>query len=123
MFLFTGNKVGEAMGCASIAFAYQGIEDQANAISYMKQAHQAFESCLGAAHPHTAGAQQALNGMQQIKEIERGPCRCDLVVFQTEHTGYGCDGCDMSVPQGTTLHGCRECDFDLCSPCAENRQL
>jgi hypothetical protein len=51
------------MTCGNISFAYQGI-DQANAIRYMKQAHQAFESCLGAAHPHTVRAQQALNGMQ-----------------------------------------------------------
>jgi hypothetical protein len=63
-FLFTGDKVGEAMGCGNISFAYQALKDQANAISYLKQAHQAFESCLGAAHPHTVRAQQALSRMQ-----------------------------------------------------------
>jgi hypothetical protein len=40
-----------------------------------------------------------------------------LLQFQAEHDNYTCDGCHQHTPFGTTLRGCRTCDFDLCSYC------
>eukprot|EP00935_MAST-01C_sp_MAST-1C-sp1_P001400 g1400.t1 len=40
-----------------------------------------------------------------------------LVEFEADHRGFFCDGCGQSMSAGSTLHGCRRCDFDLCSTC------
>jgi hypothetical protein len=115
------NISGGGIVCYNIARAYEEQQDQASALGYIKRAHEALQSCYGAGdHPHsTIAAQRQVEALHRLEN----PCRCELAVFRTEHVGYGCDGCGMRAPQGTTLHGCRECDFDLCSPCAENRQL
>jgi hypothetical protein len=41
-----------------------------------------------------------------------------LVLYATPTKGYGCDGCGSKFPQGTSLHGCRACNYDLCGSCA-----
>jgi Ca2+-binding EF-hand superfamily protein len=43
----------------------------------------------------------------------------DLVQFVAQHGGYGCDGpCSSgSFASGSTLFGCRDCNFDLCPAC------
>jgi hypothetical protein len=40
-----------------------------------------------------------------------------LVQFQTTHGKFYCDDCKAKVKQGTTLFGCRQCDYDLCEVC------
>jgi hypothetical protein len=40
-----------------------------------------------------------------------------LIAFQTSHDGFGCDECGKRVTSGTTLNGCRSCDFDMCGDC------
>jgi len=40
-----------------------------------------------------------------------------LIAFQTSHDGFGCDECEKRVTSGTTLYGCRSCDFDMCGDC------
>jgi hypothetical protein len=41
-----------------------------------------------------------------------------LQQFQAEHGGYNCDLCGRGgISVGSTLHGCRTCDFDVCSAC------
>jgi hypothetical protein len=40
-----------------------------------------------------------------------------LQQFQTRHDRYRCDECDHCASLGSTLHGCRTCDFDLCPDC------
>jgi hypothetical protein len=55
------------------------------------------------------------------------PSRHSLKEFQTPSAGYGCDagvdGCldqgsdSEGFPVGTTLYGCRICNFDICSQC------
>jgi hypothetical protein len=55
-------------------------------------------------------------------ELKRTPCHCEndhmLIGFQTSHDRYVCDECDKEgIPEGATIRGCRECDFDLCSEC------
>eukprot|EP01062_Namystynia_karyoxenos_P068615 TRINITY_DN6344_c0_g1_i1.p1 TRINITY_DN6344_c0_g1~~TRINITY_DN6344_c0_g1_i1.p1 ORF type:complete len:281 (+),score=68.29 TRINITY_DN6344_c0_g1_i1:96-938(+) len=32
--------------------------------------------------------------------------------------GLFCDGCLRDVPPGSSMHGCRKCDWDLCARCA-----
>mmetsp|Transcript_24302 Transcript_24302/g.36454 ORF Transcript_24302/g.36454 Transcript_24302/m.36454 type:complete len:195 (+) Transcript_24302:64-648(+) len=37
---------------------------------------------------------------------------------KTPHAGYYCDSCRKeNLPKGTTLYGCRKCDFDICRSC------
>ena len=45
------------------------------------------------------------------------PTTLHLKAFQTSHDSFECDGCKERVVAGTTLHGCRLCDYDLCSSC------
>jgi tetratricopeptide (TPR) repeat protein len=144
----TGHISRAGVAHYNISNASEEKGDTKCAIYHMQGAHACYLSSFGAEHSDTVDAHEQLDRLGGVEEeqsstrsrsrwwrrrrrvdrlggvekIERGPCRCDLVVFQTEDIGYGCDGCGMSAPQGTTLHGCRECDFDLCSPCAENRQ-
>ena len=40
-----------------------------------------------------------------------------LKEYRTFYGGYTCSMCDRVCPRGTTLRGCRECDWDLCLPC------
>ena len=40
-----------------------------------------------------------------------------LEVMQTDEDGYFCNECDQPFPAGTTLHGCSECDWDICQAC------
>jgi hypothetical protein len=39
--------------------------------------------------------------------------------FSAEHSHYFCDACRERVPEGSTLCGCRKCDFDLCASCEQ----
>eukprot|EP01084_Bolivina_argentea_P235775 396621_1 len=46
------------------------------------------------------------------------PGKHGLIEFITLEIGYRCDGCKQSMlPQGTTMYGCRTCDYDLCVTC------
>ena len=48
-----------------------------------------------------------------------GVCRSGhpLVSYDTPANGYGCDRCARKFPKGASLHGCRACNFDLCTEC------
>ena len=50
--------------CYNIASAYDQQEDQASALEYVKRAHEAFQSCYGADHPHTIAAQRHVEALQ-----------------------------------------------------------
>lgn len=54
---------------------------------------------------------------RETEELLCLPGRHPLTRFTTESAGYGCDSCGGRLPKGSTLHGCRECDFDLCDNC------
>jgi hypothetical protein len=123
--LNAGDVAGEGSAHYNISNAFEDSGDIKGAIEHMQQAHACYVRCFGAEHSEAVDAQERVEQLEEEEEEEGEgvfSCRCELVVFRTEHADYGCGGCGMSVPQGTTLHGCRECDFDLCSPCAENRQ-
>ena len=51
------------------------------------------------------------------------PKGCGLTEFQTPHPRYSCDGCykrtgvKKQLPTGTTMYGCRPCNYDLCEDC------
>ena len=46
------------------------------------------------------------------------PGKHTLVPEPTPSDRYFCNACKKRVPAGTTMHGCRICDFDLCDKCA-----
>jgi len=52
-------------------------------------------------------------------------CSCPaghaLLASWTDLEGYSCSACAQAFPQGTLLHGCRRCDFDLCAACLRRR--
>jgi hypothetical protein len=37
--------------------------------------------------------------------------------FSTPNTTFACDACDSHIPFAVLMHGCRECNFDLCLRC------
>ena len=51
-----------------------------------------------------------------------GPKDHSLTRFMSEFGGFGCDNCKASQPKGSTLFGCRTCDFDLCLECHEKER-
>ena len=40
-----------------------------------------------------------------------------LTAFEVSNLGFGCDGCCKQLPIGSTMHGCRSCDYDVCGDC------
>merc|ERR1712217_583357 len=48
-------------------------------------------------------------------------CRCpnghSLERFVAPHDSFVCDACDKTQAKGGILWGCRQCNFDLCTPC------
>ena len=40
-----------------------------------------------------------------------------LVSFSTPTSSFTCDKCGSSQSSGTTMHGCRQCNYDLCLAC------
>lgn len=37
--------------------------------------------------------------------------------FTTSDSNFKCDGCGLRSGPGATMHGCRECNFDMCASC------
>jgi hypothetical protein len=73
------------------------------------------------------GQQLARREAEKMRSEAGGLCVCPkghcLQQFQTTHARYTCDGGDgcpdkgSQYPVGTTLNGCRICNFDFCSQC------
>lgn len=61
------------------------------------------------------------NGLGLPKEM-CCPVGHALTEFQSTRAGvqYECDRCNRTVPRGSTLYGCRQCDYDVCSDCMAN---
>jgi hypothetical protein len=49
--------------------------------------------------------------------FDRMNCTHPLVAFYTSPGGFSCDDCSADVLIGVTMHGCRECNYDLCGSC------
>jgi hypothetical protein len=65
--------------------------------------------------------QQPMQRQRKSKSCPRGHI---LQQFQTRHAGYNCDLCGsptspciVKIAVGSTMHGCRTCDFDVCLAC------
>jgi len=58
-------------------------------------------------------------GVQQEKMGSVCPKGHPLQPFLTPNPSYSCDapGCGRKFPQGSSLHGCRDCNFDYCTLC------
>jgi hypothetical protein len=44
-------------------------------------------------------------------------CKHLLKTFETSHGGYICDICNAVQAPRSVMHGCRECNFDVCQKC------
>lgn len=45
------------------------------------------------------------------------PKKHTAVLHITRHSSFRCDVCGAGVDRGRPMHGCRECDWDLCEDC------
>lgn len=45
------------------------------------------------------------------------PGKHGLIVFTTERS-FGCNLCKKRFTKGIVMHGCRSCDYDVCTTCA-----
>ena len=45
------------------------------------------------------------------------PKKHTAVLHITRHSSFRCDVCGRGVDRGRPMHGCRECDWDLCEDC------
>jgi len=45
------------------------------------------------------------------------PKKHTAVLHITRHSSFRCDVCGSGVDRGRPMHGCRECDWDLCENC------
>lgn len=50
------------------------------------------------------------------KKCKKGHC---LTAFQTPKFKFYCEECQKLFPMGTTLYGCRQCDYELCEACVK----
>ena len=40
-----------------------------------------------------------------------------VTAFNCPREGFGCDICSVVKPRGARMHGCRECNYDVCVAC------
>merc|ERR1711937_638955 len=63
----------------------------------------------------------------QTADLDKEACHCmkghALKKWTTRICGFPCDGCRNGVMAGTTLWGCRRCNYDLCESCISNQNL
>ena len=64
------------------------------------------------------GKKRARPGEQQTPRCGKG----HALESATTTKEMGCDGCSQVFEVGSTLHGCTECDYDLCGECVEKRR-
>lgn len=55
--------------------------------------------------------------VRRPKLIVKCPSNHPANRFITTHSGYTCDVCRKGQPHGTTMYGCRMCNWDACVPC------
>jgi len=61
------------------------------------------------------------------KETSEAPvpvkCKHSLKTFETPHGNFSCDLCSQKQAARTVMHGCRECNFDVCEGCQAIHRL
>jgi tetratricopeptide (TPR) repeat protein len=89
-----------------------------DAAPHLKRALMASE---GQGAPDTEDAKRAERCAVLIElasaHFDRMNCTHPLVAFDTSHGGFSCDDCSADLLIGVTMHGCRECNYDLCGSC------
>ena len=79
-------------------------------------------SCLGCGYDLCSActASSAERRLSQTRAALEGNCpgKHGLNKVAATTQGYNCDGCQRAIKIGEDVHGCRTCDFDLCSACA-----
>lgn len=56
----------------------------------------------------------------RIFESTNCPEKHGLKSFKTLTDSFECNECGNKLEKGTTMNGCRKCDFDLCTDCSKN---
>lgn len=68
----------------------------------------------------TASGSGSGNGTVGVEQEQKFDCIHGLAQFTTETDfSFFCDCCGEDQPNGQTMFGCRECDYDVCSTCFE----
>mmetsp|Transcript_77556 Transcript_77556/g.141951 ORF Transcript_77556/g.141951 Transcript_77556/m.141951 type:complete len:1353 (-) Transcript_77556:110-4168(-) len=57
--------------------------------------------------------------LHEKKEVHLCPAGHELEQFVSDGK-HLCDKCQFKFPEGTTLYGCRQCDFDACCGCVKS---
>ena len=67
-------------------------------------------------------------GLERVAKVNCGtrevtcPNNHPLSLFATPLDTFMCDGCAKHIAKGTTMQGCRKCDYDLCISCCEKKE-
>ena len=86
------------------------------------------EPCAGVFEPRSEASSSGLKGQPRKKIPSRvaedstehlGQCPAGHVLkpFRTPTATFICDGCEITLPAGAGLNGCRTCNYDLCALC------
>eukprot|EP01083_Nonionella_stella_P076821 209512_1 len=59
------------------------------------------------------------NGTKEEDDGPNCPKKHGLTEFEPESDGVRCDICGQKKRKGDMMHGCRECDYDVCAGCKE----
>jgi hypothetical protein len=91
------------------------------------------EAQLGKHHPlvcelrallsRAGGGGSAHEDGGEVIGVATAKCECPgkhtLVPFVTSHAHFACDVCKLVMPEGSSMAGCRTCDFDVCRACID----
>ena len=58
-----------------------------------------------------------IKSMSASSKMENCPGQHGLTRFSTPRSSFRCDVCKKGFPTGTTLYGCRRCNYDVCKSC------
>ena len=71
--------------------------------------------CKVCTYPRVFEAEEDAEAVGQTPRCEKG----HALEAATTTKEMGCDGCSRFFDAGSTLHGCAECDYDLCRECVD----
>ena len=90
--------------------------------------HHVHEQDQDRAPPPSSRAQQRGKGgasrsssKRRVRRAHICPRGHGLETFTTDVHHYSCSECETLFMAGTTLHGCRVCDFDICDECYDKQ--
>jgi hypothetical protein len=73
--------------------------------------------------PPTVGAVSASAVVSETQAAPKITCKHLLKTFEAPHGSFSCDICNRTQAVRAVLHGCRECNFDVCHNCYTEKDL